>query len=467
MRATLEVEQDEQRRWKLRPRFSGVTVFDTLVANEFLTDDERRLRRQNALSAILRFSTNQVPYYKNLFSRLALKRGSVPQPDELSRIPALAKDAIRRNEPRLTPDRLPEGEKAGRPLFTSGTTSPKMRIEHSARSHLMWNLISQRSRRWFRFDPEGTAAAVRSSSILPRRPNGTLVPDGETVQISTWPRSGIYFVTGPALGFAKTNSIAQIADWLEHHRPDYFQADSAILEHLALEFQTHPPLRSVRGLKAVSEPLTAGRRARVETIFGAPISISYGLNEIGVVASCCPEAGRYHVHDEHCLVEIVDADGQPSPPGEYGRVYVTSLTNYAMPLIRYDTGDIAQALDGPCPCGRTLPSFGQIQGRRSRIDPVPREVMALADTILEAVARLPADLSRNLRMYQLHYSQNGNFELRTVVAGSLPPAFDAQIAEIWRTAVASNPIDLRVVTVENIRPAPSDKFFHFDSDLFL
>jgi phenylacetate-CoA ligase len=222
----------------------------------------------------------------------------------------------------------------------------------------------------------------------------------------------------------------------------------------------------VRGLKAVSEPLTAGRRARVETTFGAPISISYGLNEIGVVASCCPEAGRYHVHDEHCLIEIVDGDGQPSAPGEYGHMYVTSLTNYAMPLIRYDTGDIAQALDGPCPCGRTLPSFGQIQGRRSRIEPVPREVLALADTVLEAVARLPADLSRNLRMYQLHHSVNGNFELRTVVAGGLPPAFDAQIAEIWRTAAPSNPTDLRVVTVENIRPAPSDKFFHFDSDFF-
>ena len=57
-----------------------------------------------------------------------------------------------------------------------------------------------------------------------------------------------------------------------------------------------------------------------------------------------------------------------------------------MPLIRYETGDIAQALDGPCPCDRTLPSFGQIRGRRSRIASVPQEVLGLADTVLEAMA---------------------------------------------------------------------------------
>ncbi|MDP6591413.1 MAG: hypothetical protein QF449_03710 [Alphaproteobacteria bacterium] len=61
----------------------------------------------------------------------------------------------------------------------------------------------------------------------------------------------------------------------------------------------------------------------MEKMFGAPINLGYGLNEIGIVAACCPEAGRYHIHDEHCLVEIVDDDNQPVASGEFGRILVT------------------------------------------------------------------------------------------------------------------------------------------------
>ena len=263
-----------------------------------------------------------------------------------------------------------------------------------------------------------------------------------------------------------SNSIENMADWIEQEQPNYFQSSSSVLEHVALALQTHPPLQCVLALNAVSEPLTTGRRALIEKIFDAPISIAYGLNEIGVVATWCPEAGRYHVHDENCLVEIVDEDGRPSPPGSYGRVIVTSLINFAMPFIRYDTGDIAEALDGPCPCGRTLPSFGLTMGRRIRIDPLPAGVMLLADTVLDAMERLPSELSANLRMYQLHHFRDGNFELRIVVADTLPLKFSEHINEIWRNAAASRPNKLRIVTVKNVRPPAGDKFFHFDSDLF-
>ena len=55
------------------------------------------------------------------------------------------------------------------------------------------------------------------------------------------------------------------------------------------------------------------------------------------------------VHDENYLVEIVDDNNKPSAPGAYGRIIVTALANYAMPLLRYDTEDIAQALEGHTP----------------------------------------------------------------------------------------------------------------------
>ena len=92
--------------------------------------------------------------------------------------------------------------------------------------------------------------------------------------------------------------------------------------------------------------------------------------------------------------------------------------------------------------------------------------MALADTILVAMEQLAIELSGNIRMYQLYHFRDDNFELRIVVADTLPLEFSEHVNEIWRNAVASRPNKLRIVTVKNVRPPASDKFFHFDSDLF-
>lgn len=465
MQTNVETEREVQRLWKLRPNHAKLTVFDQLVTNEFLTADERQQRQEKALSAILRFSAAQVPHYRKLFASLNLKQGVAPRPVDLLRIPPLAKTTIQESEATLVADHLPPGGKIGGSTHTSGTTGASMRILHSMRSHEMYHFLAQRSRRWDRIDPFGTAAAIRQRPNLPRRPDGTPLPDGETLQRPAWPGIGHYFETGPFLGFAKSNSLERIADWIEKYQPDTVLTDSSLLEHLALEFQRRPPLKCIHTFKAVSEPLTAGRRARVEKMFGAPINLGYGLNEVGIVAAGCPETNGYHVHDEHCLVEIVDDDNQPVAAGEFGRILVTSLTNFAMPLIRYDTGDIAQALDAPCACGRTLPSFGQILGRRSRTAPLPPEIISVADTVLEAMEKLPEELSRNLQMYQLYHFRDGDFELRIVAVDSLPPAFAEHILSIWRAATVSNPAKLRIANVESIRPAPSEKFFHFDSDL--
>ena len=465
MPVNLSTELDEQRRWKLRPQFSQMKVFYQLLANEFLADDERKLRQEKALSNILKFSANQVPHYRNLFERLKLKHGSVPLTGDLKRIPPLKKSTIQENEAALMADRLPQGGKIGGSTHTSGTTGASMRIHHSTRSFERYPFVSQRGWRWTGSDPAGASAGIRQRPNLPRRADGTALPDGETMQLPAWPGVGHYFETGPFLGFAKSNPLERIADWIEQYQPDYILTDTSLWEHLSLVFQRRSPLTCIQRISAISEPLTAGRRARVENMFGAPMRLTYGLNEFGNVATTCPETGNYHVHDEYCLVEIVDADDRPVRPGEYGRILVTTLVNFAMPLIRYDTGDIAQALDGPCPCGRTLPTFGHVLGRQSRLDPIPQDILQLSDLVMEAMDHLPVELSYNLRMYQLYHFRDGNFELRTVVADTLPPAFAEHISQIWQKAVAPRPIELRFSTVDSIRPAPSEKNFHFDSDL--
>ena len=76
------------------------------------------------------------------------------------------------------------------------------------------------------------------------------------------------------------------------------------------------------------------------------------------------EHGRLHVSPDFGIVEIVDDDGRPVPPGRPGKVVCTGLANRTQPLIRYDLGDIASWSSESCPCGRDgLRVLEQIVGR--------------------------------------------------------------------------------------------------------
>ena len=88
----------------------------------------------------------------------------------------------------------------------------------------------------------------------------------------------------------------------------------------------------------------------------------YTCQEAGYLALQCPDYPHFHVQSENVLLEVVDDVGQPCGPGEVGRVLITSLNNFATPLIRYELGDYAE-VGAPCPCGRGLPVLKRIMGR--------------------------------------------------------------------------------------------------------
>ncbi len=88
----------------------------------------------------------------------------------------------------------------------------------------------------------------------------------------------------------------------------------------------------------------------------------YGLIETGMVAGRCATCGFYHVASRQNFVEILNLDDSPVRPGERGRVIVTNLHNRAMPLLRYETGDIAE-LSTHTECSTSSFSISRFFGR--------------------------------------------------------------------------------------------------------
>jgi phenylacetate-CoA ligase len=187
-----------------------------------------------------------------------------------------------------------------------------------------------------------------------------------------------------------------------------------------------------------------------------------GGTEFGLVAARC-EAGRYHVHREHCLVEILDENGRPCAPGQTGHIIVTGLSNHAMPLIRYDTGDLAEAASGNCPCNRTLPSFGEIVGRYGRIAYLPPGTMGPVLALREAIETMPAELMRDFREFQIHQFADRRMELRMITRAPLADSFYERIRRAWAKAAEAGGPELAMVIVDQI-PKSGGKAEVFTSD---
>jgi phenylacetate-CoA ligase len=464
MSTSLDRELDEQCRWRLRSPVSGIQVFNELLRNEFLSPEEQAAQQDNRLQEIIRFSASQVPYYRDLFKEHGITAEAISKTGHLPRLPAITRQLIQQSADSLTPTHLPAGSRMGGVRRTSGTTGEPVQVLHTAGSLNMFGLLKQRELRWFRFNPMATFAALRPAVDLPRTPDGKQIPRGTTSRGTAWPGVGNYFETGPFIGFDDANPLEDQVQWLEEHQPEYLLGQSASLEHLALGCQEGHIPDKLRAIEAISQQLTPQMRARIERTFDVPVQQNYGFNEIGIVASRCHEGGRYHVHAEQAIVEIVDAEGQPCKPGERGRVLVTALSNPAMPLLRYDPDDLAEVADGPCPCGRTLPSFTEIHGRYRRTAYLPPGTWDYWDALLYTLGHMPPELSRHLRKYQLHQYRDGSFELRLVGSGPFPEAFLNNIRESWNAVATEQPAALNIVQLDDISPAQGHKFQNFTSE---
>ena len=102
-------------------------------------------------------------------------------------------------------------------------------------------------------------------------------------------------------------------------------------------------------------------RESIAEYFGVPVADGYGSRDGGFIAHECPH-GSMHITAENVVVEVFDGD-RPVEGGASGEIVVTHLDAYAMPLVRYRTGDVGRLRSGRCACGRGLPVLDCVDGR--------------------------------------------------------------------------------------------------------
>jgi len=458
MSTTLQEQLIRQSLWQPRSHVQAGYQHEALVHNEFSDIDKRQQEQLDRLCGVIDFCRQYVPYY-----RQHLNKEPLTDLTELQQLPVLSKLQLQQAAEKLKAERLPRGHQVTGVRQSSGTTGVPTRVLHTQVSDEVFATIKQREYRWFNFNPEHTLAAIRLPGQLPPTSNGELKTD-ETMRRPGWPNVSRYFHTGAFLGFSVLNPVEVQLQWLQEHNPHYLMAYAESLEHLAFAQSGTFAGNRLQALLSIAETLTKDMRTRINDAFARPVHQNYGLNELGVVASRCPEGGRYHVHSEYYHVEIVDQDGQHCIPGQSGRILVTSLSNPAMPLLRYDTDDLAVATDQQCPCGRTLPCFGEILGRYSRIAYLPEGTLGHVGVIRDLLAALPHDQSEFLRKFQIYQNRQGALELRIVGTRPFDTAFFDHFEAGWKTQALPDAPPFSLRQLDRLSPSAGGKFQDFISD---
>ncbi|MFF9864644.1 phenylacetate--CoA ligase family protein [Streptomyces sp. NPDC013953] len=188
--------------------------------------------------------------------------------------------------------------------------------------------------------------------------------------------------------------LPELVNQLNEYRPVLLAGYATVIALLAGE-QLAGRLRITPAMVSLlAEGVSDGDHRRIRAAFGQHPVNTYGCNEALALAYGCP-FGWLHVHSDWLILEPVDADHRPTPPGrESFTVLLTSLCRWAQPILRYDLGDSVLLRPDACACGDPLPAI-KVRGRAADLLSFPRRdggtvrIVPMAfETLLESIPGL-------------------------------------------------------------------------------
>ncbi|MCK5481683.1 MAG: phenylacetate--CoA ligase family protein [Gammaproteobacteria bacterium] len=187
---------------------------------------------------------------------------------------------------------------------------------------------------------------------------------------------------------ATMDEYAQAIQAFQPHCIYGYASSLALLAAHLLDRKTGLRLPKLKVVCTTGEPLFDYQRQLIGAAFGSPVANEFGSRDIGFTAHETPE-GQMLLMSESIILEVLDEQGQPVPPGETGEAVMTALESFAQPFIRYRTGDMVRVADESCRAGRGLDVITEVLGRSTdfvvRADGAIMHALALI-YVLRAVA---------------------------------------------------------------------------------
>lgn len=388
-------------------------------------------------------------------SEAGFESGQPLSEETFRHLPILTRGMLQTHRDQLLSTAIPPQHGRVNTVSTAGSTGRPVVVSKTQLMALIGHALILREHDWHGRDLAAKMAVIRfvRDPMQARPPEGMHQEGWDTLSHQAYP-------TGPVALLDIQTPVDVQLHWLQRERPDYLMTYPSnlhtLLEYMASKGQR---LKSLKGVHTISEVLNDATRDLVREVLGVPLTDSYSNHEAGLLASQCPDCGNYHVQAESVLLEVLDEDDTPCSPGETGRVVITDLHNFAMPLLRYETGDLAEVGE-PCSGGRGLPTLRRILGRVRNMLTLPdgrRIWPRLSVGFYQQIAAMP------IKQIQVVQKSLEKVQL-TMVCDSLTTDQERVITETLCGALG-HPFQVDFVYVDRIPRGPGGKYEDFMSEL--
>lgn len=340
----------------LQDNITGTSILETLAflkKSQYWDEMQIHEYQIKKLKNLIDYSLKNVPYYAKLFRKIKLKSTDINKLDDIFKIPVLTKETLQKENTNLISKSF--NSKFIRKSKTGGTTGTPVIIYKDVNDRsFTWASYY----RWFEwmglkyFDPTTTfwgARTVLSTSLkgkfkdyLTQYIQNNIILNSFNINEKT---ASIYYKNiskqSPYLIKGYLSSLLDFGEFVENNNWEFNQ---------------------LKAISTTTETLLPHNREYLKRVFKVPVFDQYGCGEISGISYECSKHKGLHINQEHVICEILDSENSPLI-NKSGRLIVTNLDNYVMPLIRYENGDIATITNEKCTCGVNQPLMRSIEGR--------------------------------------------------------------------------------------------------------
>ena len=324
---------------KLRSTGQFVKIYDDLCKHDEYDIDKLRDIQYEMLINMLTYSYENIEYYKNIFDKQGLKVSSITKLEDLSLIPILTKDIVRKEYNKIC---IHNKFKLHKTAYTSGTSGKPLKLIRDNYSIYYENANFYRLLKWANYKKGDRLAIIRGDKFK------------KSFYYFNFLNDRLYVSS-----FDLSYNLEKIYNLLKQYDISFIHCYPSSIEIISKYILNHnkEPLK-MKAIITSSETVTNMLREDVSKAFQCKIFDYYGQAErVSAIMNC--DKGEYHILTDYGAEYLKHLDGN-----KY-EIISTNLFNFAMPLVNYATGDIVEVDVAKTLCTRGYPIIKKILGRKS------------------------------------------------------------------------------------------------------
>jgi phenylacetate-CoA ligase len=344
------------------------------------------------LSKLLQHVYENVPYYRRIFDERGLKPKDIQDFNDLQQLPYLTKEIVQNNLPDLVAQNFSQSKLQY--ATTGGSTGIPLGFyrEKGVSSAKEWAfMLSQWNRIGFKNDDRCVVLRGAVVQSVSKYKFWEYDPLNKSLILSS------YHMTD--------ENLPKYIEKIREFKPKFIRAYPSTITILArfVEENNIASFSSIKAILCSSENLYSWQRELLETVFQCRVYSWYGHAEQAVLAGECEHSTYYHIFSEYGIVELIGKDGKPmKQEDELGEVVATGLFNFACPLIRYRTMDLATLANTKCKCGRNYPLLKKVEGRLQELI-----ITGTGRLISMTAMNMHSDVFDNVKQFQFYQEKKG------------------------------------------------------------